>query len=261
MNELLGMEDHFAKVADVYRAMRITDEAPILHIRDLLAGRADVTAADIGCGAGRYDLLLFRHLHNLRLTCVDLSGEMLAQLTRYLKQNGIHDFETVNVRVEDMVLGDQSLDCVVTFNAIHHFHFPLFLAKAGRAIKQDGQIFIYTRTPEQNAGSVWGKFFPGFSQKETRLYRLEEMEKWVSDTSGLKLIEVNTFRFPRTSSLERLVEQARNRHYSTFSLYEEAAFDQACQAFEEAVQAEFDNPAEVSWVDQNILLQIGPTDN
>ena len=256
MNEISGMEGHFAKVAGVYREMRTTDEAPILHIRDQLAGRSAVAAADVGCGAGRYDLVLFRHLNHLSLTCVDISTEMLAELTRHLTKNGINNFETVNAGVEEISLADQSLDCVFTFNAIHHFDFSLFLSKAKRAIKKDGQVFIYTRTPEQNAGSVWGRFFPGFSQKETRLYRLEEMGKWVGGAGGLKMIEAKTFRFPRTSSLERLVEQARNRHYSTFSLYGEAEFDRACQAFEEAVRAEFDDGAKVSWHDQNILLRI-----
>ena len=73
MNELTGMHGHFAKVAGVYRELRTTDEEPILHIRDHLAGRPAVTAADIGCGAGRYDLLLFRHLPNLCLACLDVS--------------------------------------------------------------------------------------------------------------------------------------------------------------------------------------------
>ncbi len=135
MNELTGMPGHFAKVAGVYREMRTTDEAPILHIRDQLAGSPAVTAADIGCGAGRYDLLLFRHLPDLRLACVDASREMLAQLSRHLGRNGIHDFETVNASVEELAFEDDSLDCVFTFNAVHHFDFPLFLAKAGRAIR------------------------------------------------------------------------------------------------------------------------------
>ena len=121
-------------------------------------------------------------------------------------------------------------------------------------------MFIYTRTPEQNAGSIWGKFFPGFSEKETRLYRLEEMEKWVGEADGLELIEAKSFRFPRASSLERLIEQARNRHYSTFSLFSEAEFDSACQTFEGSVRAAFDDPAKVTWDDQNILLRIGRTD-
>ncbi len=154
MNDLTDTQGHFAKVAGVYREMRTTDEEPILHIRDQLAGRPAVTAADIGCGDGRYDLLLFRHLPNLRLACFDVSREMLTQLSRHLDRNGIHDFETINASVEEMAFEDESLDCVFTFNAVHHFDFPLFLAKASRAIRKDGLIFIYTRTPDQNAGSV-----------------------------------------------------------------------------------------------------------
>ena len=260
MNELTGMHGHFAKVAGVYRELRTTDEEPILHIRDHLAGRPAVTAADIGCGAGRYDLLLFRHLPNLCLACLDVSREMLAQLSRHLERHGIHDFETINAVVEEMAFEDESLDAVFTFNAVHHFDFPLFLAKAGRAIRKDGLIFIYTRTPDQNAGSVWGRHFPDFREKETRLYRLEEMAGWIGETGRLRMIAARTFRYARTSSLERLLEQARRRHYSTFSLYGEAEFEKACQTFEDAVRRQFVDPAKVAWHDQNILLQIGRTD-
>ncbi len=261
MNELTGMQSHFAKVAGVYREMRTTDEEPILHIRDRLAGRPAVTAADIGCGAGRYDLLLFRYLPNLRLACLDVSREMLAQLSRHLDRNGIHDFETINAGVEEMAFEDESLDCVFTFNAVHHFDFPLFLAKAGRTIRKNGLIFIYTRTPDQNAGSIWGRHFPGFRERETRLYRLEEMEGWIGETTGrLKMIAARSFRYARTSSLERLLEQARCRHYSTFALYAEAEFEKACQTFEDSVRRQFDDLTKVAWHDQNILLQIGRTD-
>ncbi len=251
------MHDHFAELAGVYREMRTTDEEPILYIRDQLAGRRGVTAADVGCGAGRYDLLLFRHLANLRLTCLDVSPEMLAQLSRHLERNGIHDFETINANVAEMAFEDGSLDAVFTFNAIHHFDFPAFLAKAGRAIRKDGLIFIYTRTPEQNAGSIWGRYFPGFPEKETRLYRRQEMERWVGQADRLRLIAAKTFRYARTSSVERLLEQARRRHYSTFSLYSPAEFEEACQSFEDSLRRRFADPAKVTSHDQNILLQIG----
>lgn len=260
MKDLTGTQGHFAKVAVVYREMRTTDEEPILHIRDQLAGRPAVTGADIGCGAGRYDLLLFRHLPNLRLACLDVSREMLTQLPRLLRRNGIHDFETINSSVEEMAFEDESLDCVFTFNAVHHFDFSLFLAKAGRAIRKDGLIFIYTRTPYQNTGSVWGRHFPGFCEKETRLYRLQEMEEWIRKTGRLRMIAARTFRYARTSSLERLLEQARNRHYSTFSLYAEAEFEKASQTFKDDVRRQFDDPAKVAWHDQNVLLQIERSD-
>ncbi len=260
MNEPTGMHDHFAKIAEIYREVRTTDEAPILYIRDELAHRDAVTAADIGCGTGRFDLLLFRHLPNLLLACIDMSREMLAQLSQYLAGNGVRDFETIAASVEEMAIEDESLDCVFTFNAVHHFDFPTFIAKAGCAIRADGQIFVYTRTPDQNAGSVWGKHFPGFREKETRLYRLEEMERWIGETGRLTLIAAKTFRYARTSSLERLLAQARSRHYSTFSLYAEEEFEEACSAFDKTLRRRFDDPGRVEWHDENILLQIGRVD-
>ena len=86
------------------------------------------------------------------------------------------------------------------------------------------------------------------------------MEKWILKTGRLRMIAARTFRYARTSSLERLLEQARNRHYSTFSLYAEAEFEKAYQTFEDAVRRQFDDPAKVAWHDQNVLLQIGRSD-
>ena len=254
------MDDHFAEIAEVYRHFRTTDEAPILYIRDRLANRATIAAADVGCGAGRYDLLLFRNLPGLRLTCVDRSPAMLAQLSQHLAGHGIRDFETIAAGIEDLALGSESLDCVFTFNAVHHFDFPLFLAKAGHAITKDGRIFIYTRTSDQNAGSVWGRHFPGFHEKETRLYRPQQMAAWIDETDRLELIAAKTFRYARSASLGRLLAKARSRHYSTFSLYTGAEFEEACKGFEDNMRRRFDDLDNVEWVDENILIEVGRTD-
>ncbi len=258
MGKPAAMADHFDAVAGHYRDVRTTDEEPIRFIRDALAGRAAIAAADIGCGAGRYDLLLFRHLPNLRLTCVDSSPEMLAELSRYLAGEGIADFETVTARVEDLDLGERSLDCVFTFNAVHHFDFPGFIAKAGGFLRDDGRIFIYTRTRRQNANSVWGNHFPGFWEKETRLYELEEMERWVRETGRVRLIGTRTFRYARTATLDHLLTRARSRHYSTFSLYTPEDFEDALGAFADNIRRNFDDVDNVRWHDENVMLQFGP---
>ena len=261
MNQQADMPGHFAKVAEVYTGVRTTDEEPILYIRDRLAGRAAVAAADIGCGTGRYDLLLLQHIPGLRLACVDMSREMLTQLSSYLTANGVDGFEIINAGVEEMAFDDRSLDCVLTFNAIHHFAFSAFIARAGRAVKGDGLIFVYTRTPEQNAGSIWGQHFPRFCEKEDRLYRLEEMKEWIAEADGLRLIAAETFRYARTSSLDCLLEQARNRHYSTFSLYTQEEFEEACRGFEDNVRRHFPESGNIEWHDENTLLQIGLADS
>ena len=251
------MRDHFAQIASVYRSVRTTDEAPIRFIRDALAGRDRIEAADIGCGAGRYDLLLFRHLPGLRLSCIDVNAEMLAQLGQLLTAEGIRDFDTVLSSVEDLAIEDTSLDCLFTFNAVHHFDLKSFLSKAARAVRPKGEVFVYTRLPEQNARSIWGRYFPGFRERETRLLSLQDFEDKVAQTPGLELIATKAFRYRRRSSLDRLLEQAHRKHYSTFSLYGEAEFAEACAAFERNVRRRFRNPERVTWRDENIMLRIG----
>jgi ubiquinone/menaquinone biosynthesis C-methylase UbiE len=44
---------------------------------------------------------------------------------------------------------------------VHHFDLGRFLAAAARVLKPGGQLFIYTRTPQQNARTIWGQYFPG----------------------------------------------------------------------------------------------------
>ena len=250
---------HFSRIAKIYHQVRTTDEAPIRFIRDQLDGLASITVADFGCGAGRYDLLLFRHLPNLRLTCIDINEDMLAQLRRYLTSHGIRDYRAVASRVEDLDLDHGSFDCVVSFNAVHHFHFPTFLEKAGRAVRRGGRIFIYTRTPEQNAGTIWGRYFPGFLARETRIYTLDDMERGVEAAAGLELVRVKRFRYPRVVGLDRLVGQTRDKHYSTFELYEPEEFDAALKGFEDNIRREFADPDRVAWDDENIMLTVERT--
>ena len=258
-DHMANLHEHFSTVAKVYRELRTTDEAPIRFIRDQLAGLASIRAADVGCGAGRYDLLLFRYLPNLHLTCVDVNPEMLEQLSAYLAANGIRDFETVASGVEELAFEDGSLDCVFTFNAVHHFDFRAFIGKARDATRQSGGIFIYTRTPSQNAETIWGRYFPGFLDKETRLYHLADMKRWVDATDGVRLVTAKRFRYPRVASLDRLLAQARSRHYSTFCLYSPREFETALEGFEDNIRRDFDDPGRVAWRDQNVMLKVQRT--
>ena len=248
------MYAHFDRIAEVYGEVRTTDVAPIHYIRDALSARDSIEAVDIGCGSGRYDLLLFEHLPNLHLTCIDLSREMLDELSRQLTAKGNLDFETVTASVEDMKLGRETLDCVMTFNAIHHFDVSTFLAKSSRALRQDGQIFIYTRSPSQNAKTIWGQYFPGFLDKEGRLYLQAEMETWIEQADGLCMLAIETFRYPRKASLDRLLNQARYKHYSTFSLYSDVEFEAAVEGFETNIRHQFEQTDRIEWFDENTMF-------
>ena len=142
-----------------------------MYAHNLLAGHSSVRVADIGCGAGRYDLLLFHALPGLHLTCIDNNPAMLGKAAQSLTDNGIDRFETRQTPIETLELGEQSFNCVVSFNAAHHFDLDNFFRVTRDGLKEDGHLFVYTRLPAQNARTIWGRYFPGFVEKEAERTR------------------------------------------------------------------------------------------
>ena len=78
----------------------------------------------------------------------------------------------------------------------------------------------------------------------------------VSNVRGLQIQTVKYFEYKRASEIEWLVEQARNHHYSTFSLYGREEFEQAISGFQQGIKEHFRDPKNVTWVDENVLLVV-----
>ena len=245
--------DHFQLVAGVYDSLRTTDAAPVRAIGRFLPDRP-VTGLDIGCGTGRYSRLLRASLMDgSRLVVSDVSAAMLAQLKagNHRHARGV---APLLAAAEELPLRAASLDLVTAFNCVHHFDLGRFLTAAARVLKPAGQLFIYTRTPQQNARTIWGRYFPGFTEREQRLHSEEALRDAVSATSGLNVVATQTFRHPRSSTAERLRAQAEGRHYSTFSLYAPQELRASIAVF----LARLPSP-EVRWVDEHLLVVAGAT--
>ena len=243
--------DHFERVAADYESLRTTDEAPVRRVRQLLADRP-VTGLDIGCGTGRYSRLLRGLLPDGSLLVAgDVSAAMLAELKA---GNHGHAVRMVPLRstAEELPVRTASLDLVTAFNCVHHFDLGRFLTAVARVLRPDGQLFIYTRTPQQNARTVWGRYFPGFTEHEQRLHSEAAFRDAVRQTAGLTLIATQTFRRSRSSTVERLRAQAKGRHYSTFSLYPPDELRASIATFLARLPS-----ADVSWVDEHLLLIVG----
>jgi len=241
--------DHFEQVAAGYESLRTTDEAPVRRIRQLLPDRP-VTGLDIGCGTGRYSRLLRRLLPvGSQLAASDVSAAMLAQLQASNGQaSGVVPLIST---AEDLPLRAASLDLVTAFNCVHHFDLGRFLTAAARVLQPDGQLFIYTRTPQQNARTIWGRYFPGFTEYEQRLHSKAAFRDAVRRTAGLKMVAAQTFRHPRLSTAGRLRAQAEGRHYSTFSLYPPDELGPSIKTFLTRLPS-----SEVTWVDEHLLVII-----
>ena len=248
---------HFSKIAHIYKDVRTTDLEPILFIERKLQSLNKIEVADVGCGEGGYDIELFHHLgEGLYLTCIDDNEKMLNELAKNLKERKIRNFKAINAPARALPLADNSLDAIVTFNAVHHFAFLDFLKESCRVLKDNGYLFIYTRLRSQNRRNIWGRFFPKFHEKEKRLYEQSELEEMVEQIPTLELESAEYFKYKRRAKLEWLVTLATHHHYSTFYLYDEKEFEEALKKFRGNITHHFKDPDSIIWDDENIMLVI-----
>jgi SAM-dependent methyltransferase len=155
------MQEHFSRLAPDYNALHTTDAAPVRIIAQTRAASRVTRFADMGCGSGRYDLLLLR----VSWRAPDVLGHQCGdaqEAGKYLRAHGQRRFSLRRVDAESLPAGGGRYDFIVSFNAIHHFDPLPFLRRARGLLRPAGRIFLYTRLREQNAGTIWGRYFPSF---------------------------------------------------------------------------------------------------
>jgi len=247
------MSEHFSQVASIYSQVRTIDYELINYITKKLASMSNIVAADIGCGDGRYSIKLIEKLRNrLSLTCVDNNYEMLQQISKI--SSNFQNLQTKQAFAEKIPFDDNSLDCIFSFNAIHHFKINEFAKECNRVLKNNGLLFIYTRLKEQNESNIWGKFFPDFSKKENRLFDNQSLTERISSQTSLNLKSTESFQHDRSSDIRTLVSKAENKHYSTFSLYTVSEFEKSLGKFIQNIHQNFSNPENIQWVDGNTMF-------
>ena len=248
------MLDHFSQVASIYSQYRTFDHELINYITKKLAPISNIVAADIGCGDGRYSIKLTEKLRNrLSLTCVDNNYEMLQQISKI--SSNFQNLQTKQAFAETLPFDDNSLDCIFSFNAIHHFKINEFAKECNRVLKNNGLLFIYTRSKDQNESNIWGKFFPDFSKKENRLFdNHSSLTERISNQTSLSLTSTESFQHDRSSDIRTLVSKAEKKHYSTFSLYTVSEFEKSLGKFKQNIYQNFSNPENIQWVDENTMF-------
>lgn len=252
-----GTVKHFSTIASRYNDLRTTDPEVVDFVTDILPADRHLRVVDVGCGSGRYDIeLLNRPGNRISLTCLDFTFEMLRALDRELQGQALGPCHTLRAAAHSLPFRDKHLDCVLTFNAIHHFDVPSFLRESARVLVPDGLLVIYTRTRSQNVRNVWGRYFPRFAEKERRLYELEELQGLLDAVPDLELETIEECQFERMASFDWLEEQARNHHYSTFALYEPTEFDWAMRQFQWNLRRQFLDTDNITWRDENTALVV-----
>jgi len=238
-------EQHFAVVAARYQSLRDTDHEPVRHIRDHFPDRR-LVGLDVGAGTGRYTQLLVEQLDGrASILAADLSHPMLRTLQQHVPTGDV----AVRCESERLPIRDGAVDFVTTFNAVHHFELDRFVEEVARVLAPNGHLFVYTRTPQQNAQSIWGRAFPGFTSRETRLH---DEATLCHALSRLGTVHSSSFSFSRRATPARLTERVRGCFYSTFALYEPDELETALRRFLQTIGGR----DEVCWQDHNLLVHV-----
>ncbi len=96
---------------------------------------------DLGVGDGQLTMMLAGIAD--RVTAVDLSLEMLSQLSARARAKGIDNIETVEGEIEDLPLPDASHDVCVMSQALHHaVSPPRALGEARRILVPGGRLIV-----------------------------------------------------------------------------------------------------------------------
>lgn len=251
-----NMEHHFERVAPVYSSVRNNDPAVVKEIISCLhIYKPYLEIADIACGTGGYSKIIAAQLKsNIRLFCCDYSAEMLLECRKHMSQafpsKHIHYCLT---NANALPFADAGFDMITTFNAIHHFDLDCFSAEAARTLRPGGLLSIYTRTPEQNAHTIWGQHFPQFKQRETRLYQYERIEAAINRLPNLHVETIKEFKNVRIESVDSLLNRARKYHYSTFEMYPKNELLQSLEIFSKRL-ANLSNNGTIKHTAENTMV-------
>lgn len=247
------LRQHFGEIAPWYRKVRENDDRAVRLLAGLLVQRASPGARlrllDVGSGTGRYlEAMTSQVVRADSVSTYAVGVDESLHMLLAAPQRQRPDACTTRVvgAAEALPFSPGMFDAVLSFNAVHHFDLAAFLHEAARALRPGGRLVIYTRTPEQNRRTIWGRYLPGFAERETRLFEDVTLRAAIRETTAFCHIRSRTIPWSITTTLARLLQQARAFHYSTFRLYSPAEFDEALEVFADGLVRAFGGPWDIA---------------
>ena len=230
---VVNQMSYFDDIAQDYERVRGTEIWPSL-LQTIRSTDSDTRVVlDVATGTGLFSARLAQQ--GFHVIGVERNPHMLTQAICKARE-GSCSFRAVLGLAEQLPLREKSISTMFSTNAIHHFDFQAHFREVQRVLKPGGYYIVYTRFREHNTRSIWGRLFPHFADKESRLYNPADFEGLDGECPELILDSLEEFSFEIPFSRDRLLQAARRRKYSTFAFYDEAEFWRAFATFRVRLQ-------------------------
>jgi SAM-dependent methyltransferase len=198
------------------------------HLRREL-GDSDVrTIVDLGCGVGRFSLLL-RELFHARVYGIDPSQRMLATA---IDTPDSHLVTWLRASAEALPIDDARIDLVFLYLVYHHLRDPLTAFRdCARVLSSSGHLLVINATADILDSLRWLTFFP--SARGIDLARLPTRASLceMADKAGLTLVQRRTVVDPAAPNLTAYAERVATRTFSTLQLISDDEFDRGASKF------------------------------
>jgi SAM-dependent methyltransferase len=238
---------HFRKIAGSYDRYRTFDREPIDHLASVIPGPVQAIC-ELGTGTGRYLIPLVTAFTKKGVVVkdaygIDTSPEML-EMARGESEQLHLPIQWFRGTSDRTGIETDRLSLVTTFNAFHHFPVAETLRETARILKPGGWMGIHIRSLDQEREHIWGRYFPGFVS-HSKVPTRRQMEDLPLTNPAFRLADVTVFSYKRRTTLDWVLEQARNKHYSTFEHYPDEEFTIAFEEFEQNLRTNFPDPQHV----------------
>lgn len=143
---------------------------------------------DLGCGTGALAKLVLTQVPRARLTCVDLSSEMLAVAGERLGAAA----KLVAADAERLPFCDSSFDAAWCNDSFHHYPDPERAAfQAWRVLAPGGTLVIGDAWQPAPARAIMNAWMPYSREGDVRIYSERELkgilDRWFSEVSWRRI--------------------------------------------------------------------------
>lgn len=136
-------KEYYNKVAPKWEEIRQNyyDESIKDHLLKLGILEKDKTVMDLGAGNGYISIAVAKHVK--KVIAVDISEEMIKELKKNAKANGIKNIYAIESDGIDIPVEDEKVNVVCANMYLHHKEEPtLAIKEMGRVLKPGGIVFL-----------------------------------------------------------------------------------------------------------------------
>lgn len=166
-------KEFFNEVAPEWEEIRKNyyDESIKNELIQMKILKKNMTVMDLGAGDGYLSRAVAKLVK--KVLAVDISKEMLKELGKKARENGIGNIEIVESDAQDIPIEDASTDIVCASMYLHHIEKPEnAIREMNRLVKPGGTVFIadFKEHPDTGFKEQMHDIWPGFDT--------EEIQKW-----------------------------------------------------------------------------------